>query len=98
MCSLTMVTRLPSNSKCFPLTISTFLRVQERLADVERHGDGAGDPARNRARQEVNVGVIEALGVQRPLTHGVRSHNGRLKFQFMVCNKVCVTCIHIFWI
>ena len=88
MCSLTMVTRLPSNSKCFPLTISTFLRVQERLADVERHGDGAGDPARHSARQEVDVGVVEALRVQRPLTHGVRRHYRCLQFQSMICEFV----------
>ena len=58
----------------------TFLRVEKRLADVEGHCDGAGDAAGHRARQEVDVGVVAALGVERLLTHGVRRHHGGLQF------------------
>ena len=51
------------------------LRVEKRLADVERHGDGTGDAAGHRARHEVHVGVVAALRVQLFLAQGVRRHH-----------------------
>ena len=57
---------------------NTFLSVKKRFADVERHGDGTGDASCHRARKEVDVGIVAAVGVEGLLTHGVRRYHGGL--------------------